>query len=286
MARRKSGPGSGRARTTGGLENVRGWIRTGLNDPRVAGWLAKHRRRDLPTYLTALEQAGPAATLADPAGGVDSRLHLVEQWTETVEVLARPDTLPSVLRARSRLRVHPAAPWVTSATAAAGSVAVVAQDASPWVEAPGVLGVVAVTAGLSALVFRARPTRRDRRHRPAGTQAVIARAEALLAIGGPAALTSSDPGATDRVFGAMIGTVRVLEELEPELAGDGVLDEHGALVRAETPADEQAVAELLEHRAALVHGLLVLGSRGQQDRSAQRREEATAYQSILDDLDR
>ncbi len=266
---RSSGP---RAR-----DHVFGLLRTGLRDPRWTQWMTKHRRSDLATFLRALGATEPDDLLAQPAGRLDAHWHLVSHWSATVDRVARPETLPEVMEHRTRVRLHPVAPWGTASMAAVGSSMVVnAQWHTAW-EVLGVAGVVAGTAWTSVALWRPRVRKQDRRFTLTGSRAVVARAEAVVADQGLLALGAGTSG-IDEHLGLLVGSSRLLEQLEIEGTESGLLSPEGMLVREpQTPADHALLVELTDRRAELVHALVQLGDVGHQHRAEQREQERHAY---------
>ncbi len=237
-------------------------------------------------FLTELHDSGPAATLGSPKGLRAGWAYLGQEWPDTVNAVAQPESLPSVVERRTRQRVSPVAPWATSATAGLGSVVVVAGNNAAWLEGLGVVGVVALTGGIAAALWRPRTRRADRTHRVQGAEALCGRAETVAADltrnGADGALLRT----SDRLLAEVHGTARTLERVEEEARASGLLGKDGR-VRQEpdSPGAQRLADELLHLRAEALHDVLRLQVLAQQQAAQLRIEDRATYRQLLDDLD-
>lgn len=255
-------------------------IRAGLSSPIVTDWVSRRKRLDLPAFLMELSASTPELVLADPQGARDAHEHLMARWPETVSRIARPDTLPDVVRRREKVRLHPMAPLSTAAVASGGSVWVLNAGLATPMEALGLVGVVAFTAAGASIGWRPRARSADRKFTLHGTAALVARAQSemgdhnLLALGaGPDAVA-----ATEAHLARLVAASNQLEGLESQAVASEVLDETGALRHpAQTPSELAMVTEIVARRADLVHALVCLGTLGQREGARQRSEERDGY---------
>lgn len=249
----------------------------------LAERLLRHRPRDLHEFLTALQGADPATLPGNPEFRRDALSHLGHRWSLTVQALARPETLPQVVEHRSRVRVHPVAPWVTAATAAGGSAAVVAGSAPGWLEGLGVAAVAGSTALASMVAWRPRTGRRDKRFAVTGTAALTARADSLLARGCPAA-DRTEQAQLDRQVAVLHGAARTAEAVE-RVADEGGLLEGGNLRPAPgTPAQSRLADDVVLSRARVVRCLLDLQESVRLVDARHRMLEDEEYARIVDRL--
>lgn len=255
-------------------------IRAGLSSPIVTDWVGRRKRLDLPAFLTELSAAGPEVVLADPQGGRDAHEHLMARWPETVTRIARPETLPDVVRRREQVRLHPMAPLSTAALASGGSVWVLGAGLTTPMEALGLVGVVAFTAAGASIGWRPRARSADRKFTLHGTAALVARAQSemgannLLALGaGPDAVAATEAHLT-----RLVAASNQLEALESQAVALELMDGTGAVRQAaQTPAELAMVHEIVARRADLVHALVCLGTLGQREGARLRSEEREGY---------
>jgi hypothetical protein len=245
--------------------------------------LVARRPRDLPGFLAALQATGPDQVLASPEMRRDAMVHLGHRWSTSVAAIARPDSLPEVVRRRTRLRVHPVAPWATAGAAAGGSALVVAGAAPVWLEGLGVLVVAALTAVVSRIAWRPRPSHRDRRFALAGTPALAARADALLALGSPTA-DAREQEEVDRRLAVLHGAARAAESVEKAAAEAGLLTGTDLGATPGLPAHQRLAEELVLARARLVHDVLSLQETMRRLDARQRFLEQQEYTRIVDGL--
>lgn len=248
--------------------------------PVVSEWVARRRRPDLAGFLETLARTGPSDVLADPHSARDAQAYLMVQWANTVTQVARPDTLPEVVRRREQVRVHPAAPATTAAVASGGTVAVLAADLAAPLEVFGVAGVVVATALTSAVAWKPRARAEDRAFTLTGGPALVARAQVELAGHDLAALSSGSEsgGRSEAQLTRVVASSRQLEDLEHEAERLGLLDGVGVIQHeARTPAEQALMGELLARRTDLVHAVLTLGSLGHAERAQQRADERDGY---------
>lgn len=245
--------------------------------------LIRRRPGDLAGFLVSLDSAEADQVLASTEGQRDAWAHLGANWAATVTVLAQPETLPAVVERRTRLRVHPAAPWLTAAVAAAGGGAVVAGSAPGPLEVVGVGGVAVVTALGAGQLWRPRASRSDRTFTVSGAEALAARGQALVA-----RLSTTDPDAlrdSRRLHALVVGGAEDVQAAEDGARAAGLLDDSRQLIAPTplTPAHRALVDEVLLQRAELVQSLLQLQHLvlrlDEQDRHSRR----SAYRRLLDD---
>ncbi|MDT0203589.1 hypothetical protein [Nocardioides sp. AE5] len=269
MARRRSG-GKGAANLLGAL--VEGGNR-----------LLRRRPVDLATFLANLERSGATTVLATADGQRDALAHLGLSWPETVTALARPETLPEVVERRSRVRVHPAAPWLTAGTAAIGTSAVLAGSGPLALEVLGVAGVGVATALGSGWLWRPRASRADRRFTVAGAPALAARAMALHS--GALAVDAGDDREIHRLLALVDAGAADVAATEAPASKAGLVQADGRLVPGEghAPAHHALRDELLLQRAELVETLLRLQRLVQRTEQDERSSRRTAYRQLLDD---
>ncbi|QIX26744.1 hypothetical protein ncot_09110 [Nocardioides sp. JQ2195] len=243
----------------------------------------RRRPADLAAFLVALDTTDAAQVLGTAEGHRDAMAHLGAGWQSTVSVLAQPDTLPAVVEHRSRVRVHPAAPWLTAGVAAAGSGAVVAGAAPAAVEVIGVGAVAVVTAVAAGWGWRPRVSRKDRRFTVSGAQAIAARGQALVG-----QQPSTDPEtqrATLRLHALVAGGAEDVRAAEDAAMAVGLLDEQRNLSGPSQvpPAHRALVDEVLLQRAELVQSLLELQHLVLRVDEHERQSRRTAYRRLLDD---
>ncbi|WP_067429860.1 hypothetical protein [Nocardioides jensenii] len=244
--------------------------------------LIRRRPGDLGTFLLALDGTEAGHLLASPEGRRDALVHLGTAWQATVTVLARPDTLPEVVEHRTRVRVHPAAPWLTAGVAAAGSGAVVAGSAPVALEALGAAAVAAVTALGAGWLWRPRPSRSDRRFVIGGAAALTARAQALVS---RQTGHGSELRGAHRLLALIEGGSEEVAHAEHAAAEAGLMDESHQLVvgTAMPPSHHALVDDVLLQRAELVRSLLGLQQLVVRVDEDARRSRRDAYRRLLDD---
>ncbi|KRF17148.1 hypothetical protein ASG90_07465 [Nocardioides sp. Soil797] len=245
--------------------------------------LIRRRPIDLTDFLVALDSTSANELLATPEGQRDATVHLGTTWQETARVLAQPDTLPEVVEHRNRVRVHPAAPWLTAGVAAAGSGIVVAGSAPAAVEVFAVGGVAVVTALGAGWSWRPRVSRTDRSFTVSGAAAIAARAQVLVG-----QQTSTDPECQRsvlRLHALVAGGAEDVRAAEDAARTAGLLDDHNTLVgpAQASPAHRALVDEVVLQRAELVQSLFALQRLVLRVDEQERRSRRTAYRRLLDD---
>jgi hypothetical protein len=172
---------------------------------------------------------------------------------------------------------------VTAGAAAGGSALAVAGAAPAWLEGLGVIGVATVTALASRAVWRPRPSHRDRRFAVAGTPALAARGDALLALGSPTA-DAREQAEVDRGLAVLHGAARAAESVERAAGEAGLLTGSDLGAVPGLPAHQRLAEELVVARARVVHDLLSLQETMRSLDARQRLLEEQEYARIVDGL--
>lgn len=245
--------------------------------------LIRRRPGDLAAFLLALDTNDVTSVLDTPEGHRDAVFHLGSCWQATVQVLVQPDTLPAVVERRSRVRVHPAAPWLTSGAAAAGSGVVVAGSAPAVLEVLAVGGVAVVTALGAGWAWRPRVSRTDRSFTVSGAEAIAARGQVLVS-----QQPTTDPEVQRRTLhlhALVAGGAEDVVAAEEAALTAGLLDQQRNLVAPTQvpPAHRVLVDEVVRQRAELVQSLLELQHLVLRVDEQERRSRRTAYRRLLDD---